>query len=80
LKTMELRDVQRDPATLVEKIRAGEEILLVEGGEPLARLVPCASRAHCRIPDRYAGQIVLPSDLEDTPVDIIDEFERGGLD
>lgn len=78
--TMELRDVQRDPATLVEKIRAGEEILLVEGGKPLARLVPCTIRAHRRIPDRYAGQIVLPPDLENTPMDIIDEFERDGLD
>ncbi len=77
---MELRDVQRDPNTLVEKIRAGEEVLLVEGGMPLARLVPCASRVSRRIPDRYAGQIVLPPDLESTPMDIIDEFERNGLD
>lgn len=45
--TFELRDAKAHLPDLIERVRLGEEIVILEAGEPVARLVPeVQPRAH----------------------------------
>ncbi len=61
---------------LVTLVQAGEEILLVEGEKPLARLVPAEPVKAARIPGLHAGQIWADDDFDDP---LSDDFWAGGL-
>ena len=46
-----------DLARLLERVRQGEEIIIAESGQPVARLVPIAESGTPRVPGSTAGQI-----------------------
>jgi prevent-host-death family protein len=60
---------------LVERIEAGEEIVIARAGRPVARLVPYRARARPRTPGAWRGQIRLAPDFDQTPDDLLDTFE-----
>jgi len=68
---------------ILDRVAAGEEIVIAKAGKPVARLVPIgptASTAAPRAPGKYRGQIRFRDDF-DTPLpdDLLDAFEgRGG--
>lgn len=72
---MNIHEVRIDLPSLIEKALAGEEVILAKNGKPVARVVPYEQPAVRRIPGRYAGQIQIPDDFDETPQDLIDEFE-----
>lgn len=62
---------------LLDRATAGEEIVMVRSGRPVARLVPIPPRAAPRVPGRFAGKIVVSGDFNaPLPNDLLDEFER----
>jgi prevent-host-death family protein len=64
---------------LLERASAGEEIVMVRSGHPVARLVPYtpAPSAAPRVPGRCAGQIVGIGDFNaPLPDDLLDAFEQ----
>jgi prevent-host-death family protein len=64
---------------LLDRANAGEEIIMVRSGHPVARLVPYTpERATApRIPGRCAGQIVVAGDFNaPLPDDLLDAFEQ----
>jgi prevent-host-death family protein len=60
---------------LVERARAGEDIVIAKAGEPLVRLVPVARRAKPRVSGKWRGKIWLADDFDRLPDDILDAFE-----
>ena len=60
---------------LVERVLAGEEVVIARAGRPVARLVAYAAERAPRRPGALAGKIVIAPDFDDTPADLIADFE-----
>jgi antitoxin (DNA-binding transcriptional repressor) of toxin-antitoxin stability system len=67
---VDIPENQEQLQALLKRIQAGEELLLSQGGIPVARLSP----AHPRIPGQDRGNVIIASDfnapLPDNVLDI----------
>jgi antitoxin (DNA-binding transcriptional repressor) of toxin-antitoxin stability system len=64
---------------LFQQIRQGEEVIILENGHELARVIPNKQPKAPRIPGIDEGKIIFAPDFEDPlPEDILKAFE--GLD
>ena len=62
---------------LLKRVRAGEQIIIAEEGQPVARLMPLPQPLPPRTPGSAAGQIVISEDFNDPlPEAILDAFEQ----
>lgn len=50
---------------LLERVAAGEEIVIAKANRPVARLVAIHSASERRVPGRLAGRIVLAEDFDE---------------
>lgn len=62
---------------LLDRVAAGEEIVIARAGKPVARLVPWTVRTAPRRLGLYAGQIRIASDFDELPEDLRNAFESG---
>jgi prevent-host-death family protein len=60
---------------LVERVEAGDEVIIARAGRPVARLVPFRPRTKPRAPGVWRGRVRLAPDFDRTPDDLLDEFE-----
>jgi len=60
---------------LVERARAGEDIIIGKAGEPLVKLVPVKRRTKPRVPGKWRGRVWIADDFDELPSDILDAFE-----
>jgi prevent-host-death family protein len=76
--TVDLRAAQADLSALIERVRLGEEIVITDAGEPVARLVPEPSRKP-RQPGSAEGMFVIHDNFDaPLPDDLLDLFEGKG--
>ena len=76
--TVDPRDAQADLPTLIRRVRLGQEIVITEAGEPVARIVAERSRKP-REPGSAKGQIVIHDNFDaPLPDDLLDLFEGKG--
>jgi len=61
---IDISDAKARFSELVERAEAGEEIILVRGGRPAARLVPLRSSSVKRKPGRMRGRIRIGRDFD----------------
>lgn len=59
---------------LLERLEAGEEVVIARAGKPVARLVPWEPPAERHL-GLYAGQISIADDFDELPADIQAAFE-----
>jgi len=73
-----LREAEQTFSTLIDRVQGGEEIVIDEGGQPVARILPAAgSFAEDRKPGSAQGLFVVPEDFNSgLPGDVLDEFEK----
>ena len=62
---------------LLERVAAGEEVIIGKAGRPVARLVPYVDRPQPRAPGRWRDRVRIAADFDDTPEEIISAFEGG---
>ena len=60
---------------LVERVEAGEELVIARAGRPVARLVPIATRTEPRRPGQWRGRVVIAPDFDAVNDDLADLFE-----
>ncbi|HVM10078.1 MAG TPA: type II toxin-antitoxin system Phd/YefM family antitoxin [Acidimicrobiales bacterium] len=60
---------------LVERVAAGEEIVIGRAGRPVARLVPYRPTGAPRRAGMWRGKVDIAADFDDTPAEVIDMFE-----
>ena len=60
---------------LVERVEAGEEILIARAGRPVARLVPLGAQTRARVPGRWRDRVHLAADFDETDTTLLDAFE-----
>jgi antitoxin (DNA-binding transcriptional repressor) of toxin-antitoxin stability system len=59
--SVNLPETPEQLATLLERIQAGEELLLTKEGIAIARLIP----AHPRIPGQDKGKVIMAPDFNE---------------
>ena len=66
-----MHEAKTNLSKLVERALAGEEITIARGGEPVARLVPVASRTSlAAVRGSLRGSIRIADDFDELPTDI----------
>lgn len=72
-----VHEARTNLSRLLERVVAGEEIIIGRSGRPVARLVPYVEDRAPRSPGRWAGRVLISDDFDDTPADLLDAFEAG---
>jgi len=63
---------------ILDRVAAGEEIIIAKAGRPIARLVPVAGVRRARTPGTYRGKIRIAADFDaPLPDEILEAFEGG---
>jgi prevent-host-death family protein len=73
--TVNIHEAKTHLSRLVERIEAGEEIVIARAGRPVARLVPYRARTRERTPGAWRGLVHLAPDFDRTDDDLVDAFE-----
>lgn len=73
METVNVHEAKTHLSRLLQRVEAGEEIMIARDGTPVARLVPLSAKLP-RVPGRLKGQIVIADDFDDP---LPDEFWLG---
>lgn len=71
-------DAKTNLSKLIERVEAGEEIVIARSGRPVARLVP-AQRISARIPGSLRGRVRIAADFDEADDGLTDLMEHGPL-
>lgn len=72
---VELSDNLGDFGELLHRVFSGEEVILSQGGTPVARILPFSEQSLPRIPGLDRGKVVIASDFNSPlPEDILKDF------
>ena len=75
--TMTVHEAQADFSRLLVRVSQGEEVIIAQGGQPVARVVPVLESPVRRWPGSAAGQVVIHPDFDaPLPTDVLDAFEQ----
>jgi len=74
-ESVNIHDAKTHLSRLVERVEAGEEIVIARAGRPVARLVPLGRRTEPRQPGRWRDQVWIAPDFDAPNADIIKDFE-----
>lgn len=75
--TINASQVRAHFSQLLDRVMAGEEIVIMKAGKPVARLLPVASYAQARAPGTGAGGITTAPDFHaPLPGEILDRFDH----
>ena len=58
--TITMENAGKDLVRLIDQVRAGEEVLITSGDQPVAKIVAIAKKRQPRVPGRLQGQVDLP--------------------
>ncbi|MGH7489170.1 MAG: type II toxin-antitoxin system Phd/YefM family antitoxin [bacterium] len=77
MSTVSLRQLQQDPNALLDRVEAGERLVVIRGGRPVAELRPVpATQLDSRPFGLCAGAFTVPDDLDaPLPEEILRGFE-----
>ena len=66
-------------SALIEKVLAGEEVIITKAGKPVARLIRYREAPQSRTPGALKGKIRIADDFDELPPDISAAFgmEKG---
>lgn len=74
-ESVNIHDAKTHLSRLIERVEAGEEIVLARGGRPVARLVPLRVRTQPRRLGIWEGQVWIAPDFDDPIPELLDAFE-----
>jgi prevent-host-death family protein len=72
-----VEEIQRDLFTYLQRVEAGETVVIVRAGQPVAEVKPIMSPAKTRRPfGLCAGEFTVPDDFDaPLPEDVLNAFE-----
>ena len=74
--SVNIHEAKTHLSRLVERVEAGEEIVIARAGRPVARLVPYAQEAGPRPLGIWRGKVTVAPDFDETDDDLVALFER----
>ncbi|MEO0325457.1 MAG: type II toxin-antitoxin system prevent-host-death family antitoxin [Myxococcota bacterium] len=75
MSVVNVHEAKTQLSKLLERVEAGEEIVIGRAGNPVARLVPFGAPRQPRTPGRWKGRMTIADDFDATPEDLLDAFE-----
>jgi prevent-host-death family protein len=75
VETVNIHEAKTHLSRLIDKVEAGEEIVIARAGRPVARLVTYRKTTRARVPGRWRDQIVMAPDFDAPNEDLIRDFE-----
>jgi prevent-host-death family protein len=75
-RTVNIHEAKTHLSRLVERVEAGEEVVIARAGRPVARLVPFRARTAPRVPGLWRGRVTLAADFDAPDDDLISTFEQ----
>ncbi len=77
MNQVSLQDLQRDPVGLLDRVEAGEHLVIARGGRPVAELRPLGPSVSGPRPfGLAAGSFTVPADFDaPLPDDVLRDFE-----
>ena len=73
--TYNIHDAKTHFSRLLQRVLAGEEVVIAKAGKPVARIVPVRSTTERR-PDQYLDRIWIADDFDaPLPDELLDAFE-----
>lgn len=72
---MNVHEAKTHLSRLLERVAAGEEIVIAKAGRPVARLVPYDEDDEPRELGGWEGQVWIADDFDELPPDLLEEFE-----
>lgn len=69
-----MHDAKTHLSRLVERVEAGEEIVISRAGRPVAKLVPVRGGSRPRTPGVWRGRVVIHDDFDVLPPDVAAAF------
>jgi len=76
MATVNVHEAKTHLSRLLLRVAAGEEIIIAKAGKPMARFVPLAHQASCRVGGRDRGVFVVPDDFDEPlPEEVLAGFE-----
>ena len=69
-----ITDAKAHFSALIEKVQAGEEVIIKKGGKPVAVIHAYAEKALERIPGALRGKIIMAPDFDELPLDLARAF------
>ncbi|MBW8003865.1 MAG: type II toxin-antitoxin system Phd/YefM family antitoxin [Planctomycetes bacterium] len=74
---LNISEIQSQFPNILNKVEAGEEIILEKEGKPIAKIVPLAPKRGKRILGQEKGRVWMSDDFNDPlPEDILKEFYK----
>lgn len=75
-KSVNVHEAKTHLSRLLERVEAGEEIVIARAGRPVARLLP-AGPVEARVPGSARGQVTIRDDFDaPLPDELLEDFER----
>jgi prevent-host-death family protein len=79
--TINIHEAKTHLSRFIEKVAAGEEIIIAKAGKPIARLVPLHSLPSPRTLGMFKGQLKVPEDFDAAlPEDVTMLFQNGAIE
>ena len=76
MKSVNIHEAKTQLSRLIERVKAGEEVVIAKAGKPVARCVPVAPAGAVRKPGALKGRIRIGIDFNATlPKELIAAFE-----
>ena len=76
METVNIHEAKTQLSRLIERVRAGEEVVIAKAGKPVARLVPVVPAGVVRKPGSLKGRIRIDGDFNaPLPEEVIAVFE-----
>ena len=75
VETVNIHEARTRFSRLIERVEAGEEVVIARAGRPVARLVPIRRSTKPRVPGQWRGQIAIGPDFDAANEEIIRNFE-----
>ncbi len=76
--TVNIHEAKTHLSRLLQRVMAGEEIVIAKSGRPVARLVPFGAKPEPRVPGSAKGEIWIAPDFDaPLPDDLLNAFEGG---
>lgn len=77
MQTVNIHEAKTHLSRLLEKVAAGEEVVIAKAGRPVARLIAFGERPEHRQFGRDSGLFEVPEDFDDPlPDDVLAGFEQ----
>lgn len=77
MRSVNVHEAKTQLSRLLEKVEAGERVVIARAGQPVAVLVPYAEAAPRRVLGLFAGEARLADDFDVLPADVAAAFEGG---